>query len=100
MPQRKGYLSFLFPVAMLVFLPAAAGAGVVAAHLRAGALGFRLFFGKLISSLAHHVTRFGLIRFWRIPEWIGGIMGRLLRHIAQKIFKRHEARCTADNVMP
>ena len=91
---------------MLEFLAAAAGTRIIAAHLGAGPN--RFGFLDRGSRLAHHVTP--------LPSWARRrslrvrargrsakrarrLVHRPLRHIAQKVFKGHQARRAAEDIV-
>ena len=89
----------LFSATLLVFLLAAAGTGIIAPHLRPGPFGLWLFLGKVVGGLAHNVARLCLVRLGRILECAGGGVRRLLRHVAQKILERPQARSAPEDVV-
>ncbi len=90
------------PVALLVFLAAAARAGVVATYFRASAngLGFGLRFRRR-RSFAHDVAGFALRASCgrAATERAGGLVQGLLRDVFQEIFKCHYAGRAAENVV-
>src|ERR1035437_8118044 len=93
----------LLPAAVFVFLAAAAGAWAVAADFRAGADGVGLGLGfHRLRGFADHVAGFGLSAAGSgagAAERAGVLVQGLLRRVAEKIFKRHQARRAAEDVV-
>src|ERR1043165_4390179 len=87
---------------MFIFLSTSARARVIAADLRAGADGFSLFDSR--GCFADNVAFFGSAGFWQFgrpaaESWRLRLMRSLLRHVAKEIFKSHQTRRAAEDVV-
>src|ERR1019366_2710124 len=96
-------LPSILAATLFVFLPAAARAGIVAAHLGADPDGFGLFHRG--SGFAHDVAPLrrtapgwgGACAGAGAAEGAGGLVGRLLRDVAQEVLERHQAGGAAED---
>src|SRR5580692_4781449 len=89
----------LLPAAIFVLLPAAAGAGVIAADLGAGALRFRLFLRKLVHGLGDDVARVARSGFGLAAEGAAGFVPGFARGAAEEILEGPHARRAAEDVV-
>src|SRR5208282_6007792 len=95
----------LLPAAVLVFLAAAAGAGIVAADFWAGANRLGFFRGRRRRRFADDVAGFALRAAAgaggsrATAKGAGGLVQGLLRDVAQKILEGHHGRGAAKDVV-
>src|SRR4051812_17506668 len=92
----------LFSATLLIFFPAAAGAGIVPADLGAGAdgLGFFLRRRRFADDVAGFAVRTaGGTRRCAAAKSAAALVQRLFGHIVQEIFERLHAGGAAENIM-